>query len=61
MQALHNSTVPPAVNGEHVDSQFGLKAVTKSPVDAKIDYALSYAYALGGGQNASLLIKRYCD
>ena len=57
--AMHNATVPPAVNGEHADPQFGLKVVINSPVDAKINYALSQAYALGGGQNAALVIKRY--
>jgi hypothetical protein len=28
-------------------------------VDARVDHALSLAYALGGGQNAALVIRRY--
>jgi 3-oxoacyl-[acyl-carrier-protein] synthase II len=56
--AMHNTTIPAAINSEPIDPDCGLKLVTGRPVDAKIDLALSAAYALGGGQNAALVIKR---
>ena len=57
--ALHNQTLPPALNTDGGDADFGLKLVSDGPTDARIDVALSSAYALGGGQNASLIIQRY--
>jgi 3-oxoacyl-[acyl-carrier-protein] synthase II len=57
--ATFNSTVPPAVNGEPIDPACGLRVVTGRPIDAKIEYAISTAYALSGGQNAALVIRRY--
>ncbi|TWT44857.1 3-oxoacyl-[acyl-carrier-protein] synthase 2 [Phycisphaerae bacterium RAS1] len=57
--AMHNATVPPTVNGELADPGFGLKIVSGKPVDAKVEHALSLAYALIGGQNAALVIRKY--
>lgn len=57
--AMHNATLPPAVNSRPADPQCGLKLNFDGPVDAKIDAAISTAYALNGGQNAALVIKRY--
>ncbi len=57
--ALYNTTVPPAINSAPIDPECGLKLVTAGPVDARIDVVLSAAYALGGGQNATLVVKRF--
>ena len=57
--ALHNTTIPPAINSEPIDPDCDIQLVTGQPVDAKIDVALSMAYALGGGQNAALVMRRY--
>lgn len=57
--AMYHATIPPAINSEPVDPDFGLKLVTKGSVDANVNVALCNAYALGGGQNASLIVKRY--
>jgi len=57
--ALYHGVVPPGVNCDSPDPAFGLKLVAGRPIDANIEYALSYAYALSGGQNAALMIKRY--
>jgi 3-oxoacyl-[acyl-carrier-protein] synthase II len=57
--AMYHATVPPTVNGDDLDPGFGLKLITEDPVDANVNVALCNAYALGGGQNASLIIKRY--
>lgn len=59
--AMQNGTVPPSLNCESADSGFGLKLIIGAPVDARVDLALCNAYALGGGQNASLVVKRYTD
>ncbi|GMV97446.1 MAG: 3-oxoacyl-[acyl-carrier-protein] synthase 2 [Phycisphaerae bacterium] len=55
---LRSNTVPPAVNLERMDAECGLNVVKGDPVDAKIDALVSVAYALGGGQNAALVLKR---
>ncbi|MCK4342282.1 MAG: beta-ketoacyl-[acyl-carrier-protein] synthase family protein [Phycisphaerae bacterium] len=57
--ATRYGTIPPAFNSEPMDPDCGLKMITDEPTDARIDYALSNAYALGGGQNAALLLKRF--
>jgi 3-oxoacyl-[acyl-carrier-protein] synthase II len=57
--AMYHGTIPPSVNAGAPDPEFGLKLIADGPVDAKIDAALCNAYALGGGQNASLVIKCY--
>jgi 3-oxoacyl-[acyl-carrier-protein] synthase II len=59
--ALYHATIPPAVNADDPDAELELKLITKGPVDAKIDVVLCNAYALGGGQNASLVIRRYSE
>ena len=59
--AVCHGTIPPAFNSAPLDPACGLKVITDGPADAKIEYALSTAYALGGGQNAALVIKRYRD
>lgn len=57
--AVHYGSIPPAFNSTPRDSDCDLNVVTAGPIDARIEYALSPAYALGGGQNAALVIKRY--
>lgn len=57
--AMYHNTVPPSVNTTRVDPACGLRVVTDDPIDARIGYALSTAYALNGGQNAALVIRRY--
>ncbi len=57
--AMYHGTIPPSVNAGAPDPDFGLKLIADGPVDAKIDAALCNAYALAGGQNASLVIKCY--
>lgn len=59
--AMYHGTIPPAVNADSPDPDFGLKLIASGPVDAKVDAALCNAYALGGGQNACLVIRRYCE
>lgn len=55
---LQNNTVPPAVNLQQMDPACGLNVVQGAPTDVKINALVSVAYALGGGQNAALVLKR---
>lgn len=57
--ALYHGTIPAAINSAPPDPECGLNVVTRGPVDARVEHVLSPAYALGGGQNAALLIKRF--
>jgi 3-oxoacyl-[acyl-carrier-protein] synthase II len=57
--AIFNNTIPPSPNTNQVDPACGLNVVTGDPVDARIGCAISVAYAVGGGQNAALVLKRY--
>jgi 3-oxoacyl-[acyl-carrier-protein] synthase II len=57
--AVHYGSIPPAFNSTPLDSACELNLVTTGPIDARIEYALSTAYALGGGQNAALVIRRF--
>jgi len=58
MLCMKHNTIPPSLNVQTVDPQCGLNVVRGDPLDARIDVALSLAYALGGGQNAALVLKR---
>ena len=58
VMCLKNQTIPPAVNLEQMDPECGLNVVQGNPVDAPIDAVVSVAYALGGGQNAALVLKK---
>jgi len=55
---LKHNMIPPARNTDTIDPECGLNVVRGDPVDARIDAAVSVAYALGGGQNAALVLKR---
>jgi 3-oxoacyl-[acyl-carrier-protein] synthase II len=57
--AVHYGALPPAFNSTPPDPECGLNVVTTGPVDAGVETAVSTAYALGGGQNAALVIKRF--
>ncbi len=56
--AVQNRAVPPSLNTDEVDPECGLNVVTGQAADAKIDLAVSVAYALGGGQNAAIVLRR---
>lgn len=57
--AMQNATIPPAINSAAADPDCGLKLVAGKPIDARIDHALSIGYAMGGGQNAALVLRRF--
>lgn len=59
VMCMANNTVPAALNVKQVDPACGLNIVTGKPIDARINLAVTVAYALGGGQNAALVLKRW--
>ena len=59
VMALNQRTVPTSVNTDDPDTNSRFKFVQGDPIDANMTHALSLGYALGGGQTAALLVKRY--
>ena len=57
--AMFHSTVPPSLNTEDPDPLCGLGFVTGDAVDRPIRCFLSVGYALGGGQNAALVVRKF--
>ena len=56
--AMYNRTIPASRNTETIDPACGINVVRGRAVDAKVDLAVSIGYALGGGQNAALVLRR---
>lgn len=57
--SMYNGAVPPAINSAKRDPDIKLRLVTGKPIDARVDVAVSTSFALNGGQNAALVLKRY--
>ncbi len=58
-KALQHNTVPPSLNTEDPDPACRLRLNADGPCDAPIQHVLSLAYALGGGQTAGLVVRRF--
>lgn len=56
---IANTTIPAAINSAPLDHATPVKLVGGDPIDARAECALSLSYALGGGQNAALVLRRY--
>ncbi len=59
--ALHYNTVPPSLNTEPPDPECEFQFAGPDPKDRRIDAAVTLGYALGGGQHAALVIKKYAE
>ena len=59
VMSLYQNTVPPSLNVDGPDPASRFRFVTGDPVDAGPGQAISLGYALGGGQAAALVIKRF--
>ncbi|MGC8660656.1 MAG: beta-ketoacyl-[acyl-carrier-protein] synthase family protein, partial [Desulfomonilaceae bacterium] len=57
--ALERSLIPPTVNLDSPDPECDLDYTPNVSVGRKIEYAISNSFAFGG-QNVSLLFRRYC-
>jgi 3-oxoacyl-[acyl-carrier-protein] synthase II len=55
---ISHGTIPPSQNVDRADPQCGLNVITGEAIQAKIGAVLSVAYAMSGGQNAALILKR---
>jgi 3-oxoacyl-[acyl-carrier-protein] synthase II len=58
-QAMRRRVVPPSRNTANPDPKCGLNVVAGQPLETGINTILSVSYALGGGQNAALLLRRW--
>ena len=60
--ALHHNTLPPALNSDPIDGDLAVRLNTSGAAqDCRIDVAISAAYALSGGQNAALVIRKFAE
>ncbi len=59
VMSLYHNTLPPSCNTDHPDPEATLGFVADGPVDSSARTALTVGYALNGGQNAALVLKRY--
>lgn len=59
--AMQHNTLPGSPNTDPTDAQLGLRIHDGAPIDARIDHVLCNAYALCGGQCASLVIRKFAD
>jgi 3-oxoacyl-[acyl-carrier-protein] synthase II len=59
VMSLSQNSVPPSVNAGNLDPACGLRFVQDGPADANIAQAVTAGYALAGGQNAALVIRKY--
>ncbi len=57
--AIKNQTLAPSINAEPIDPSWNLNIKTRGPTDRRVNYAITTAYALGGGQNAALALKAW--
>ncbi len=57
--AIYSGLVPPAQNCQRVDPKCGLNVVAGRTLAARIDLAVSTAYALSGGQAAAVVLSRF--
>ncbi len=61
VRSIMKGIVPASQNTDRVDPECRLNVVRGKPLEMPIESVLSVAYALGGGQNAALVIRRFTD
>jgi len=61
IMCIQHGMIPHAINVKKVDPECGLNLVTSEVRKADVNAVVSVGYALGGGQNAALVIKRLED
>jgi len=59
VRALYQKSVPPSYYAGELDADCRFRFVADDPIDARVDQAISVAGAMGGGQAAALVIRRY--
>ena len=58
VKSIEDQFIHQTIGTEHIDPECGLNYAVGSPVEKKIDYAMSNSLGFGG-HNVSLIIKRY--
>jgi 3-oxoacyl-[acyl-carrier-protein] synthase II len=59
--AMHNNTLPPSLNTDHLGAACRFRFVQGDPTDAPIQQAVSVGHAMYGGQCAALVIRRLTE
>ena len=59
VKAVHQRMVPPSLNANNLDPACRFRFVQSDPIDYPIKQAISVAQAMGGGQAAALVIRRF--
>jgi len=59
LKAMQHNTVPPSLNTKNPMPGSRLRFCHQDPGDARIRRVCSVGYALGGGQNAAIVVQRY--
>jgi 3-oxoacyl-[acyl-carrier-protein] synthase II len=59
VMALTHNTLPPSANTAGAECGGVLRFAADEPVDLKIEFAVSLAYALSGSQNAAIVVRKY--
>ena len=58
VKSIEDQFIHQTIGTEHIDPECGLNYAVGSPVEKKIDYAMSNSLGFGG-HNVSLIVKRY--
>jgi len=58
-KAIEHGRVSASLNTDRPDPACGLRVVVGEPLETEINNVLTVGYALGGGQNAALVLRRY--
>jgi 3-oxoacyl-(acyl-carrier-protein) synthase len=59
VMAVHRNTIPPSLNTADVDPMCRFQFAQDGPKDAHIRQALSVGFALAGGQQAALVVRKF--
>jgi len=61
VMSLHRGVIPPSVNTSDLDTACRFQFVQKDPRDSRAAVGISTAWALGGGQCASLVVRKFTN
>lgn len=59
VMAVHRNTIPPSLNTADLDPACRFRFAQDGPRDARIRQALSVGFALAGGQQAALVVRKF--
>ncbi|MBI1824921.1 MAG: beta-ketoacyl-[acyl-carrier-protein] synthase family protein [Planctomycetes bacterium] len=59
--SLHRGTIPPSINTSQLDPACRFQFVQNDPRDSRASVGISVAWALGGGQCAALVVRKFTN